>query len=232
MHLHDGYDWRKTRKTIEDEIKGLRRRLLKIKQLMAQGHDVTEDLEEGGAFLFNSVHLGLWPAAADMEPHALEAAIDHELGDELGSDESWQSLPAPRNRSSQPVRPRLIGGKELFRSQGAAMEFRMIGLSAEFDQYESEASLQSRFLVCVEDLEILDHLRTSTWQKFLTSLRSDSRGNVRETGSNMLRVEYRVVCPIPGNPSQEARLRVAYIHWNVILRLMFNRPKFCLSACM
>jgi autophagy-related protein 2 len=62
--------------------------------------------------------------------------------------------------------------------------------------------------VTVRDFEILDHIKTSTWRAFLTEMRSDSRGNVRESGSNMVQVELRDVKPIPGNPSVESRLRV------------------------
>jgi autophagy-related protein 2 len=63
--------------------------------------------------------------------------------------------------------------------------------------------------VTVRNLEILDHIKTSTWQKFLTELRSDSRGNIRETDSNMVRVELRTVRPVQNHPSEEARLRVS-----------------------
>ena len=84
-----------------------------------------------------------------------------------------------------------------------------MSLAAEFDQYRPEAAFVSRVFATIRDLEILDHIKTSTWKKFLTSLRADSRGNVRETDSHMVRVELRMLHPVPGHPSEEARLRVS-----------------------
>ena len=97
----------------------------------------------------------------------------------------------------------------LTRSRGPSIEIRLSGLDAELDQYCPEEGLVSRTFATVRDVEILDHIKTSTWQKFLTELRSDSRGNVRETDSNMVRVELRTVHPVPKHPSEEARLRVS-----------------------
>jgi len=80
-------------------------------------------------------------------------------------------------------------------------------LDAELDQYCPDQPLVSRIFVTVKDLEILDFIKTSTWKKFLTDLRSDAKGNVRETDSNMVRIELCSVRPVPGHPSEEARLR-------------------------
>jgi autophagy-related protein 2 len=108
----------------------------------------------------------------------------------------------PRARSAK------VHGKRLTRSKTPSIEFQLMGVEAEVDQYRADEPLVSRTFVTVKDLEILDHIKTSTWKKFLTELRSDSRGNVRETDSNMVRVELRSVRPVPGHPSEEARLRV------------------------
>lgn len=198
---------------------------------MAQGQTLEDDLEEAGALLFNSVYIGLDPDTANLEPQALAAAIDHELEEDPDIEGSWQSLPAPHVRSAQSSQPSRGSGKQLTRSKGPTMEFKLTGLSAEIDQYYPTASLRSRILVAAEDLEILDHIKTSTWQKFLTSLRSDSKGNVRETGSNMVRIEYRVVCPVQGHSSEEARLRVSVreIIFLTLINVTF-RQKSYLSA--
>lgn len=74
----------------------------------------------------------------------------------------------------------------------------------------------------MEDVEIFDHIKTSTWKKFLTSSRSDSRGNIRETGSNMVRVELRTVHPVPNHPSEEARLRVGLSYLSTLLYLTLS----------
>lgn len=209
--LYDGYDWAQTRKVIEEEVKEMRRRLTKIRQLVANGQTQDPSVEETSTLLFNSVYIGLDQDADELEPGALIAAIDEELNDDADneSQSSWQSLHPPSTGKPR-VRSTRIHGKRLTRSKGPSIEFRLSGLNAEIDHYRPGQTLISRTFVTVRDVEILDHIKTSTWQKFLTELRSDSRGNVRETDSNMARVELRTVRPVANNPSEEARLRVSY----------------------
>lgn len=212
--LYDGYDWTRTRKTIEDQVKLMRRKLAKIRQLLATGETQTPEMDQTSALLFNSVYIGLDDNAEDMEREELIAAIDGKLAEdfETSSQSSWQSLPvAP----SQPAAPKLSRipsvspNKRLTRSRGPSIEFKLSSVDAEIDHYLPKESIASRTLVTVRDFEILDHIKTSTWRAFLTEMRSDSRGNVRESGSDMVRVELHDVKPIPGNPSVESRLRVS-----------------------
>ena len=206
--LYDGYDWARTRKTIENEVKEMRRRLAKIKQLVATGQTPDPSVEETSALLFNSVYIGLEQNVEDLDSGALIAAIDEELVDDVDttSQSSWQSLKPPAGE--KPRRSIRVHGKRLTRSNGPSMEFRLSGATVEVDHYQPDAAFLSRTFATVRDLEILDHIKTSTWQRFLTELRTDSRGNIRETGSKMIRVELRSVRPVPGHPSEEARLRV------------------------
>ena len=211
--LYDGYDWARTRKTIEDQVKVMRRRLAKIRQLLASGETQTPEVDQTSALLFNSVYIGLDQDAEDMEREELMAAIDGKLAEdfETTSRSSWQSLPVAPSKPAAPKLARIpsVGrNKRLTRSRGPSIEFKLSGVDAEIDQYSPKGSIASRTLVTVRDFEILDHIKTSTWRAFLTEMRSDSRGNVRESESNMVQVELRDVKPIPGNPSVESRLRV------------------------
>ncbi|KAG6876556.1 hypothetical protein C0993_002318 [Termitomyces sp. T159_Od127] len=206
--LYDGYDWIKTRKTIENEVEEMRRRLARIRQLVASGQVQDPSAEDTGALLFNSIYIGLDRDVEGLEPGAIIAAIDEELQEdvETGSQSSWQSLksPVPGKPRSQSAR---LHGKRLVRSRSPSMEFCFLGLEVSVDQYVPDATLVSRTFVTVRDTEILDHIKTSTWKKFLTELRSDSRGNVRETDSDMVRFELLIVRPVPGHFATEARLR-------------------------
>ncbi|KAI0928435.1 hypothetical protein AcW1_005680 [Taiwanofungus camphoratus] len=211
LFLYDGYDWVRTRRIIEEEKKEIRRRLVKIRQLVASGQTPDPSVEETSTLLFNSVYIGLEHNIDELEPGALIAAIDEELNEDLegASQSSWQSL-KPQSTSSPGKTGKYVRGarrKPLSRSKNPNIEFRLLSLDAEVDRYNSDAPLISRTLITVKDVEILDHIKTSTWKKFLTVLREDSRGNVRETGSNMVRVELRTVHPFPKHPSEEARLR-------------------------
>ncbi|KAJ7581343.1 hypothetical protein C8J56DRAFT_959789 [Mycena floridula] len=195
--LYDGYDWTRTRKTIEEEVKEMRKRLAKIRQLVATGQTQDSSLEETSAVLFNSVYIGLDQDVDDFEPSALIAAIDEELKDdfETASQSSWQSLRPP------------TAPKPAFQATRPSIEFRLGGLEAEIDQYLPGEPMVSRTFATVKNLEILDRIKTSTWDKFLTDLRSDSRGDIRETDSNMVRVELRNIQPVAGHSAEEARLR-------------------------
>jgi autophagy-related protein 2 len=229
IFLYDGYDWAQTRKTIEEEVKEMRRRLIKIRQLVANGQTQDPSIEETNTLLFNSVYIGLDQDIDELEPGALIAAIDEELNDdtENESQSSWQSL-RPQSTGKPRMRSPRVHGKRLTRSSGPSIEIRLSGLDAEVDQYRPGESFVSRTFATVRDLEILDHIKTSTWQKFLTELRSDSWGNVRETDSNMVRVELRIVRPVPDHPSEEARLRVSYSFVFQIDAYRCHRQKSCL----
>ncbi|EIW60338.1 uncharacterized protein TRAVEDRAFT_63914 [Trametes versicolor FP-101664 SS1] len=211
VFLYDGYDWVRTRKIIEEKAKEMRRKLAKIRQLVASGQTPDPSVEETNALLFNSVYIGLEHNIDELEPGALIAAIDEELNEdfETTTQSSWQSL------KPQPLASPGRGGsnstkshrRRLRRAKGPSMEFRLEGLDAEVDNYREDEDLVSRILATIKEVEILDHIKTSTWKKFLTSLHTDARGNVRESDSNMVRVELRTLHPVPGHPSEEARLR-------------------------
>ncbi|KAG8881224.1 autophagy- protein 2 [Tulasnella sp. 331] len=218
VHLHDGYDWEVTRKAIDEEIRAMRRRLLKIRQLLASGQAPDQSVEETHAWLFNSVHIGLTEVDEDMEPAAIIAAIDKELDDELetASQSSWQSLNPPPSTGKTPTSPRSAGGhpargrkKKLTRSRHSRIDVCIYGLQGEVDNFRPhDSDIVSRVLVDIRDLEILDHIKTSTWKKFLSEMKSDSKGNVRETGSNMARIELRMVRPSKTLDNEEARLKI------------------------
>jgi len=189
----------------------MRKRLAKIRQLVANGQIQDPTIEDTSTLLFNSVHIGLEQDEDALgEPAALIAAIDEELKDDFdaSSQSSWQSLRTPNPNKSR-NRTGRVHGKQLTRSKTPSIEFCFMGLQTEFEQYGPENSLVTRTLVTVKTLEILDHIKTSTWKKFLTELRSDSHGNVRETGSNMVRVELQGVHPVLGHSSKEMRLKVS-----------------------
>ncbi|KZV84269.1 hypothetical protein EXIGLDRAFT_727477, partial [Exidia glandulosa HHB12029] len=211
--LYDGYDWVGTRRAIDDEMRRIRRRLEKIRQLLADGQAPDESIEDTSALLFNSVHLGLHESPDELDPATLLVAINEELGeDDAASVSSWQSLtpmdPAARGKRAQHTAgQQRKSPRRLRRSAKPLIEIRLSGIALEHDKLAPDCPVASRILAEVRDLEILDHIKTSTWRKFLTGKRTDSQGNVRETGSSMARVELVMVRPVPGLPSEEARLK-------------------------
>jgi autophagy-related protein 2 len=216
LFLYEGYDWTTTRKVIEDEIKKMKQRLTRIKQLVASGQTYDPSIDLTNTLLFNSIHVGLDEDVDEMAADALIAAIDEQLveDNDTVSVSSWQSLqPASSGRPNVP--PPRLRGRRLTRSRHPSIEFHLSGVFTEAVQFAPNDENVSRTFVTVKDVEILDHVKTSTWRKFLTTLRSDSRGNIRETGSDMVRIELRGVHPVPGKALEETRLRVS--PWIVVV---------------
>ena len=215
--LYDGYDWQRTRKAIEDEIKTVRKRLEKIKQLLASGQQADESVENTRSVLFNSIYIGV-DQSRDMDQAALLAAIDEELGD-LGNDtssiSSWQTdfpaghagVPVGSDKRSKKAR---LKGKRLTRSKKPQIEFSLQGIKTEVEKFASDNETAMRVNVTIGSMEILDHIKTSTWKKFLTEMKADSRGNVRETDADMVRVELTSVRPSLPRLDEEYRLQVIY----------------------
>jgi autophagy-related protein 2 len=194
----------------------MRRRLTKIRQMLANGQTPEPGSDETSALLFNSIYVGLEDNMEGLDTGALIAAIDQELEDEyeVASQSSWQTLvPASSVKPAEAIETAGSRSKRrsLKRSRNASIEFRLTGLAVSFDQYRPTEPFASRLLCTVQDMQILDHIKTSTWKMFLTELRKDLRGIVRETGSNMVRLELRNVRPIPDNASEESRLRVSIL---------------------
>lgn len=223
IFLHEGYDWVRTRKAIEEEIKAVRKRLERIRQLLASGQKADESLDRAtaGSMLFNSVYIGLDQNRDGLDDTAaLLAAIDEELEDlagetEMNTQSSWQTLPgAPGAAAAQPSRPDAakrtrLHGRRLTRSKKGQIEISLSGIKSDIDIYGPEDDIASRLHATVQSMEILDHIKTSTWKKFLTEMKADSRGNMRETDADMVRVELTAVRPSLPSPSEESRLRVS-----------------------
>lgn len=217
IYLHDGYDWVKTRKAIEDEMKAVRRRLEKIKQLLASGQKPDASIDQASSVLFNSVYIGLDQNREDMDSTQLLAAIDEELedlGGEDWSESSWQTFPEaaglPSPQSPRATRRRVrLHGKRLTRSKHPQIEFSLRNLRADVDVYGKDDATSSRLHLTAQSFDILDHIKTSTWKKFLTEMRSDSRGNVRETDADMVRIEIINVRPHLPATDEEIRVRVS-----------------------
>ncbi|KAK4687136.1 autophagy-related protein 2, partial [Tremellales sp. Uapishka_1] len=216
VYLHDGYDWISSRKAIEDEIKAVRRRLEKIRQLLASGQKADESIERASSTLFNSVYIGLPRDRENLDPAALLAAIDDELedfGDETVSNpSSWQSFPPNLEREAERQKRVLskktrLRGKKLTRSKKPQIEVALQSIRMDLDLYGEAEQIASRIHVTVGTAEILDHIKSSTWKKFLTEMKADSRGNVRETDADMVRIELVAVRPTLPSLEEEFRFR-------------------------
>jgi autophagy-related protein 2 len=88
------------------------------------------------------------------------------------------------------------------------MSFELRGVCADLvvfpqDSDETQSSLDVR----VRDLEIYDHVPTSTWRKFATYMHEAGE---RESGTSMIHLEILTVKPLPELAASEIVLKVSY----------------------
>ncbi|GAA5872746.1 hypothetical protein JCM3774_005049 [Rhodotorula dairenensis] len=216
IRLYEGFDWADTRRAIQERAKVVRRRLQKIRQLLASGQTPDSTAEDASVIMFGSVHLGLPAGASEMPPKDLLAAIEQELEDapdtdgqsttaasgEAGSQGSTQRGPRATSAKTKAGKRR----RSLTRPVSPAIEVNLRGINTSFESYDPETPLSrvrigrdqplpllSRLSLDVTHLEILDNLPSSTWHKFLTELRPSDGGIVRPTETPMARAVLNIV---------------------------------------
>ena len=167
------------------------------------------DLEEEessviGDFLFNSIYIGI---PANRDPTELARQVNHNL-DELASETgSYATSSASASPSRQGHTSRSKSSKlRLKRSKHHKMAFELKGISADIvvfppDSGETQSSIDIR----VQDLEIFDHVPTSTWKKFATYMHDAGE---RESGTSMIHLEILNVKPVPNLAASEMILKV------------------------
>ncbi|KNE94284.1 hypothetical protein PSTG_12310 [Puccinia striiformis f. sp. tritici PST-78] len=233
VRFYDGYDWYSTRQTIQQAQKNVRKKLQKIRQLLATGNPadpraMEEDL--GPTTLFQSIHLGLDSSTQSLSPAQLLDAIDDQLEKEtaeLVSDDvesmagSWQSLTPHPSKDPQ---PRLVSAssskqRHLGRSAQPMLKIVLSEVQGHFRKYhdnqqqpdqaksrETNDRRLSSLQLRTDSLTIIDNIPTSTWKKFLTELRPGEGGMMRPTGAPMVRLKFIVI------PSaRDSRLKEAII---------------------
>lgn len=110
------------------------------------------------------------------------------------------------------------------RSHSARLEIRLEQVNVEFDLLPVTEQLASHLQIHIRDFEIIDHIKTSMYRKFLSYMRLDR--HPRERGSNMIRFELTSVRPVPYDLAEEHRLKLRispmrlYIDQDAILFLI------------
>ncbi|PWZ03161.1 hypothetical protein BCV70DRAFT_197398 [Testicularia cyperi] len=214
LRLHAGYDWPSTQRAVEDEAKRVRRRLQKIKQLLAEGQTPDDSIDAAVSDLFDSVHISLPHNPAEMDPADILRAMDDELGDAASdvastvtsgatSAKAWQTLASvPLDQGAKGAAGGSTSGggsgagsrgklSKLQRSAKSVIEFSFRGIAVEFDQLDASepTNLASRIAVDVRRFEILDNVKTSTWRTFLTEMKDRESAYRREEESKMIKIE-------------------------------------------
>ncbi|KAG6225104.1 hypothetical protein E4U26_003285 [Claviceps purpurea] len=211
-NLFDGYDWTKTRDTIskaveEVESKATERQAARRTGMQAYEEEI-EDEETIGDFLFNSIYIGI---PSNRDPRDLARAINEGLNDNATDTESVVTTTMTMNTNRTAWRSHAKSKKRLrlHRSKHHKITFELRGVNVDLvlfppDSGETVSSIDAR----VEQLDIFDHVPTSTWKKFATY---DQDHGEREMGTSMIHVELLNVKPIPQLAASEMVLRATVL---------------------
>ncbi|KAA8564905.1 hypothetical protein EYC84_010675 [Monilinia fructicola] len=209
-NLFDGYDWQATRDAIskavqEVETKATEKRARNERRpTFEQDIDDDEDTEIGD-FLFNSIWVGI---PNNRDPRELAAAINQELNDNATETESiattnYTVTPSRQGSGRKPKKLRL------HRSKHHKITFELRGVSVDLVTFPpGSGETQSSVNVRVHDLEVFDHIPTSTWRKFATYMQDAGE---REKGSDMVHIEILNVKPVSKLNASEIVLQVTIL---------------------
>ena len=207
-HLFDGYDWERTRDVISKAVQDVEAKAYERRTRNDRRGTFDQDFEEEetviGDFLFNSIYIGI---PANRDPRELAQAINQELNDNATETESvaTTTMTSATSRTATPHRPK---GKrlKLNRSKHHKITFELRGVNVDLvafppDSGETENSVDVR----IHDLDIFDHVPTSTWKKFAMY---DQDAGEREMDANMVHLEILNTKPVADVAASEMVIKV------------------------
>ena len=185
LKLYGGYDLESTRADVRQQIRAKRKQLMKIRQLLAAGQTSEETIADAEQVLLKTAQPGLAPGISDMPADQLLKALESEITEEAADETDWQTLEAECTPTNAQSKSRPSASFSLNRS-ACSVEIVLTDLLVTLRDTPI-AQVVRRIDLSADRLEILDHIQTSTWSKFLTELRISEGGQVRPSRSPMLR---------------------------------------------
>ena len=210
-NLFDGYDWQRTRDTIGEAVAAIEGKAIEQRSRRNKRKSLDPEEEEDsviGDFLFNSIYIGI---AGNHDPKDLSRQINRNIDDLVSESESYATSTVSSSPSRQSRPPRVKSRRlRLMRSRSHKMTFELKGLSADFVVFPpGSGETQSSLDIRVQDLEVFDHLPTSTWKKFATYMHDAGE---REAGTSMIHIELLNVKPVPDLAASEIILKVRRVN--------------------
>lgn len=183
-----------------------------------EGEDLVADV------LFNSIYISM---STHQNANDLRKRINKDINDDTASETASVASSVSSSRASTPFRPSPSLAKELRQNRIKSLKlkrskqhkvkihltgihgnmslFASIGDELSGDENDPFAHLLNRLDVRVTDAEILDNVATSTWNKFLTYMRSEGD---REEGASMFHIIMENVKPVADLATAEIVLNV------------------------
>ncbi|KAJ5570582.1 uncharacterized protein N7459_010012 [Penicillium hispanicum] len=215
-NLFDGYDWQRTRDTISKAVQDVETKATERRARTSRMSPEAEDEEESviGDFLFNSIYIGI---PANKDPRELHREINRDINDLTSETGSYATTTTVTNATAR--HGRSVSGREkklrLHRSKHHKMTFELKGVCADLVVFPpGSEETQSSLDVRVRDLEIFDHVPTSTWKKFATYMHEAGE---RESGTSMIHLEILTVKPIPELAASEIVLKATVLPLRLIV---------------
>ncbi|KAL2814896.1 hypothetical protein BDW59DRAFT_154076 [Aspergillus cavernicola] len=208
-NLFDGYDWQQTRDTITKAVHDVEKRATERRarpgSRTSPGNDDEKEAVIGDC-LFNSIYIGI---PANRDPSELRGDINRNIDDmisETGSYATTSTVTTVRRNQSPSLRGRKL---RLSRSKSHKMTFELKGICADLVVFPPDSGeTQNSVDVRVKELEIFDHIATSTWKKFATYMREAGE---KESGTSMLHLEILTVRPVPELAASEIVLKATVL---------------------
>jgi autophagy-related protein 2 len=200
FNMFDGYDWAKTR----DEVTNAVDRLEKQAEERRMKNRAAEEPDDTviGDHLFNSIWIEVRP---DAQPHELRRQVKMDLDDLISESESYATTTVSRTPTASTAKPRR-SRLRFGRSKHQKMTIELTGVSADVFVFPpNSGETQSSVDVRVKDLEIFDHVPSSTWKKFATYMHDAGE---REMGKPMVRLELLTVKPVQDLMASELVIKV------------------------
>jgi autophagy-related protein 2 len=209
-NLFDGYDWQHTRDAISQVVADVETKAAERLAHRDRRRTLEADEEENeviGDFLFNSIYIGV---SAKHDPRDLARQVNRNIDDAASEAESCATTTTVSASPSRAATPRAKRKRlRLRRSTHHKMTFELRGVSADVVVFPpGSGETQSSIDVRVRDLDIFDHLRSSTWRKFATYLHDAGE---RESGTNMVHLEILNVKPVPDLAASEMILKATVL---------------------
>jgi autophagy-related protein 2 len=206
-NLFDGYDWPKTRGVIAQAVEDVEARAEERRRKPRDEEDDEDFVEED--FLFNSVWIGV---PIKDEKGALAKRINHDIDDLVSETGSYATSTATRSTGAT-IRPRSATKSrrrlKLERSKHRKIAFQINGVAVDLVLFPpNSGETQNSINVRLQEFEIYDHIPSSTWRKFVTSLIPPSQ---REMGRPMINLELLTVKPVTELAASELVIRVTVL---------------------
>ncbi|KAL2758010.1 hypothetical protein ACRALDRAFT_2100718 [Sodiomyces alcalophilus JCM 7366] len=199
-NLFDGFDWDRTRNEITKTAEQVEHKAMERRNVVSEEEDEVDVI---GDYLFNSIYIGI---PANRDPRELTQMINDDLNDGATFTETESTATTAVTAAGGRGGTRKKKKLRLDRSKRHKITFELQGVNVDAILFPpGSGETQSSIDIRVHNLEIFDHIPTSTWKKFATY---DKDVGEREMDTSMVRIELLNVKPNPDLAASDIILRV------------------------